>query len=176
MLGDLPIATRQDQTNLADEVELVGWFTSTEDGQGKQAFYNTPVTENTTYYAHWNMYIHYIAHGEPRQTMDGSWSNFSQDNYLETVKEINFNTPFEIVAKATTGNDISGGEQEIIAASAWQRSLEAGTCDNHFSWEFEDLHWDLHGDQITPETNTQYMVKVVNDGTFTKFYAKKPED
>ena len=66
LLGDLPIATRQDKTNLADEIELVGWFTKIEDGQGKQAFYNTPVTENTTYYAHWNMYIHYIAHGEPR--------------------------------------------------------------------------------------------------------------
>lgn len=108
--------------------------------------------------------------------MDGSWSNFSQDNYLETVKEINFNNPFEIVVPVTTGNDISGGEQEILAASAWQRSLEAGTCDNHFSWEFEDLHWDLHGDQITPETNSQYMVKVVNDGTLTKFYAKKLDD
>ena len=108
--------------------------------------------------------------------MDGSWSNFSQDNYLETVKEINFNNPFEIVVPVTTGNDISGGEQEILAASAWQRSLEAGTCDNHFSWEFEDLHWDLHGDQITPETNSQYMVKAVNDGTLTKFYAKKLDD
>ena len=66
LLGDLPIATRKDKTNLADEIELVGWFTNIEDGQGKQAFYNTPVTENATYYAHWNMYIHYIAHGEPR--------------------------------------------------------------------------------------------------------------
>ena len=66
LLGDLPIATRKDKTNLADEIELAGWFTSIEDGQGKQAFYNTPVTENTTYYAHWNMYIYYIAHGEPR--------------------------------------------------------------------------------------------------------------
>ena len=108
--------------------------------------------------------------------MDGSWSNFSQDNYLETVKEINFNNPFDIVVPATTGNDLSGGEQEILAASAWQRSLEAGTCDNHFSWEFEDLHWDLHGDQLIPDTSTKYMVRIVNDGTTTKFYVKKPED
>ena len=108
--------------------------------------------------------------------MDGSWSNFSQDNYLETTKDINFSTPFDIVVPATTGNDLSGGEQEILAASAEQRSLEAGTCDNHFSWEFEDLHWDLHGDQLIPDTSTKYMVRIVNDGTTTKFYVKKPED
>jgi hypothetical protein len=153
-------------------ISLAGWYTRLSGGE--KITPNTEVVEDTTYYAHWNRYIHYIERGE-LQNENGVYSGFGESSFLETIKKIDFNNPFVFMLDATTGYSIEGEEQEIVAMSTEPIRLEAGTYQGRFSWEFEELHWDQHGDKILPNANTEYLVKIDNDGKTTSFSAKEKD-
>ena len=48
--------------------------------------------------------------------------------------------------------------------------------ENKFHWECGSNRWAFGKDNILPESNTEYYLRMTNDGLNTKFYAKKPSD
>jgi uncharacterized repeat protein (TIGR02543 family) len=148
-LGDLP----ETIVNDTDWGEIL--FNAWLDEDGNEISPETTVTRNATYTAQWLGIVRYKPVGDEVTLTDDDGndcvvlrdgiepatcyaSGFQADNYIVSQQELEFNESFDLVMRATTGDDMTrnaGLFGAVSSEGSSEKNIEFGAYKNMFMWE-----------------------------------------